>query len=237
MFEGKVEAALHVLNESGSKADQPLSLSSPLSDSDPSLETVCKAIISKHPDPAPISPLYSLLSDTPPPDHESHFVKFESIDGMLIRRTIMHMDGAAGPSGGMDVSSWKKMCSSFAIIHCVRELYQSGEVDGVLCVDASNAFNASNRGLALCNILHLCPSFGRLLINMYRSDVSMFIDGDCILSKEGTTQGDPLQETLPCDCQRLMDVASERGASVWLSALPIIEHGFDLHKRSFRDAL
>ena len=34
-----------------------------------------------------------------------------------------------------------------------------------------------------------------------------------------------------------MDVASERGASVWLSALPIKEHGFDLHKGSFRDAL
>ena len=76
----------------------------PLSYSDPSLGTVHEAIISKHPDPAPISPLYSLLSDTPPPDHEPHFVKFESIDGMLIRRTIMLMDGATGLSG-MDVSS------------------------------------------------------------------------------------------------------------------------------------
>ena len=27
---------------------------------------------------------------------------------------------------------------------------------------------------------------------MYRSDVSMFIDGDCIVLKEGTTQRDPL---------------------------------------------
>ena len=46
-----------------------------------------------------------------------------------------------------------------------------------------------------------------------------------------------VRETLPCDCQRLMDVASERGASVWLSALPIKEHGFDPHKGSFQDAL
>ena len=111
MLEGKVKAALCVLNKSGSKADQPLSLSSPLSDSDLSLGTVHEAIFRKHPDPAPISPFYSLLTDTPPLDHDPHFVKFESIDGILIRPTIIHMDGAAGPSG-MDVSTWK-MRSSF----------------------------------------------------------------------------------------------------------------------------
>ena len=65
-------------------------------------------------------------------------------------------------------------------------------MEGILCVDASNAFNALNRGLALRNILHLCPSLGRLLINTYQSHSSLFIDGDCILSKESTTQGDPL---------------------------------------------
>ena len=74
----------------------------------------------------------------------------------------------------------------------MRELYDSGEMEVILCVDASNAFNALNRGFALRNILHLCPSFGRLLINTYQSHSSLFIDGDCILSKEGTTQGDPL---------------------------------------------
>ena len=34
-----------------------------------------------------------------------------------------------------------------------------------------------------------------------------------------------------------MAVASEKGASSWLSTLPIIEHGFALHKGAFRDAL
>ena len=34
-----------------------------------------------------------------------------------------------------------------------------------------------------------------------------------------------------------MEVASEPGASLWLSALPIQEYGFALHKGSFRDAL
>ena len=47
MFDGKVKAALHAPNESGSKAGQPLSLSSPLSDSDPSLGTVRDVLFKK----------------------------------------------------------------------------------------------------------------------------------------------------------------------------------------------
>jgi hypothetical protein len=31
-----------------------------------------------------------------------------------------------------------------------------------------------------------------ILINTYQSDIQMFIGGETILSKEGTTQGDPL---------------------------------------------
>ena len=52
-----------------------------------------------------------------------------------------------------------------------------------------------------------------------------------------TTRTQQVRESLPSDCQRLMDVACEHGASIWLSALPLREHGFDLHKGSFRDAL
>ncbi len=34
-----------------------------------------------------------------------------------------------------------------------------------------------------------------------------------------------------------MDQASERGASSWLTAIPIAEYEFILHKQAFRDAL
>ncbi len=37
--------------------------------------------------------------------------------------------------------------------------------------------------------------------------------------------------------KRLMEISSEKGASSWLTVLPIKEHGFLLHKGSFRDAL
>ena len=37
--------------------------------------------------------------------------------------------------------------------------------------------------------------------------------------------------------KRALEVSKEKGASSWLSALPITEHGFALHKGAFRDAL
>ena len=46
-----------------------------------------------------------------------------------------------------------------------------------------------------------------------------------------------LYNNLPPDLQRCMTIAQERGASNWLTVLPLAEHGFDLHKGAFRDAL
>ena len=37
--------------------------------------------------------------------------------------------------------------------------------------------------------------------------------------------------------QRLFDIADEKGVSSWLNCLPISDHGFNLHKRVFWDAL
>ena len=42
------------------------------------------------------------------------------------------------------------------------------------------------------NIRRLCPPIATILINLYRSPTELFVDGDVILSQEGTTQGDPL---------------------------------------------
>ena len=79
-----------------------------------------------------------------------------------------------------------------AAVHTIRHLYSDPNIDGLLLVDASNAFNSLNREVALRNILHLCPSFGRVLVNTYRVGVNMYIGGESIKSVEGTTQGDPM---------------------------------------------
>ena len=46
-----------------------------------------------------------------------------------------------------------------------------------------------------------------------------------------------LQNELPAPLQRSMELSQEKGASTWLTALPINDHGFALHKSAFRDAL
>ena len=46
-----------------------------------------------------------------------------------------------------------------------------------------------------------------------------------------------LKEQLPADLQRSMELASEKGASNWLFALPLEKYGFALHKDTFQDAV
>ncbi len=110
MFQGKVKAALRLLNGKGSKAGQPLSLDEVMSTDG---STVRDKLIEKHPNPAPFDSSHSLLQSTPPSDHEPHFIEFHQIDGGMIRTMILRMDGAAGPSG-LDASHWKKICTSFS---------------------------------------------------------------------------------------------------------------------------
>ena len=46
-----------------------------------------------------------------------------------------------------------------------------------------------------------------------------------------------LQRQLPVSLQRRRELSQEKGASTWLMALPIDNHGFALHKAAFWDAL
>ena len=46
-----------------------------------------------------------------------------------------------------------------------------------------------------------------------------------------------VKDKLPTSMQRAMSLSTEKGSSSWLSALPIAEHGFALHKSAFRDAI
>lgn len=79
-----------------------------------------------------------------------------------------------------------------AAVHAVRTLFLREETEALLLVDATNAFNSLNRQTALHNIQKLCPSIATALINTYRVPSQLFVDGDVLLSREGTTQGDPL---------------------------------------------
>ena len=79
-----------------------------------------------------------------------------------------------------------------AAVHTMHQVYESPEIEAAILIDASNAFNSLNREAALRNIQELCPPLSRIIINTYREDPQLFIDGSTLYSKEGTTQGDPL---------------------------------------------
>ena len=79
-----------------------------------------------------------------------------------------------------------------AAVHALNNLFNHPCCEAAIQVDASNAFNCLNRKVALRNILHLCPSLAKILINTYRNEINLHIGGETILSQEGTTQGDPL---------------------------------------------
>ena len=80
-----------------------------------------------------------------------------------------------------------------AAIHSMKLIFEQDSTDGVILVDASNAFNSLNRKAALHNIRAICQEFSTVLSNTYRLPVRMFIQGgEEILSVEGTTWGDNL---------------------------------------------
>ena len=82
---------------------------------------------------------------------------------------------------------------SEAAIHAMSQVFAEEGTDGILLIDASNAFNQMNRSVALHNIQITCKEMSLYIINTYRSPSKLFIcGGGEILSQEGTTQGDPL---------------------------------------------
>lgn len=77
-------------------------------------------------------------------------------------------------------------------VHAVRAISEDANTEAVLLIDASNAFNSLNWEAALRNAHILCPAITPILTNTYCNDSPLFIDGETILSREGTTQGDSL---------------------------------------------
>ena len=99
-----------------------------------------------------------------------------------IQETAGPLQAATGLHGGAE-----------AAIHAMKTIFEKDDTEGVILVDASNAFNSLNRHAALHNIQILCPNFATILINTYRLPTRLIILGaKYILSTEGTTQGDNL---------------------------------------------
>lgn len=62
-------------------------------------------------------------------------------------------------------------------------------------------------------------------------------DTRTLCRQQEATAAAELKDKLPSNLQKALTVSAEKGASSWLSTLPIEEHGFTLHKGAFKDAL
>ena len=79
-----------------------------------------------------------------------------------------------------------------AAAHAMNEIMAEEATDGILLVDASNAFNSLNRASLLHNIRYLCPPLSTYIRNCYGTPARLFVAGGHEFeSAEGTTQGDP----------------------------------------------
>ena len=87
---------------------------------------------------------------------------------------------SAGQIGGVE-----------AAVHALNSHFQSDNCDGVLLLDAQNAFNNMNRRLALKNMSFYCPDLSTFLQNVYGKSRLLFAGEHTFFSAEGATQGDP----------------------------------------------
>ena len=62
-----------------------------------------------------------------------------------------------------------------AAVFAMRRIFHDSATDGILFVDASNAFNNLNRHVALWNTQYYCPVVAKILINCYRSNAYLYL--------------------------------------------------------------
>ena len=99
-----------------------------------------------------------------------------------IKEVVGPLQVCAGHSAGSE-----------AAIHAMNQVFNKEGADGVLLIDATNAFNQMNRTVGIHNIGITCKEITLYTINTYRSPSRLFISGGGEISSQmGTTQGDPL---------------------------------------------
>ena len=74
----------------------------------------------------------------------------------------------------------------------MKQIFSSLSVDGILLVDATNAFNELNHQVALHNVEAICPVLASILINNYCQDDFLMLT---LTSHKKTSSNYPLHHT------------------------------------------
>ena len=72
-------------------------------------------------------------------------------------------------------------------VQAMRANFEDDNTDGILFVDAANAFSNLNRKVALFNIQYVCAPIFTILINCYRTSAHSYVGCLPLYSEEGTT--------------------------------------------------
>ena len=78
--------------------------------------------------------------------------------GKVVEKTLAWTtyDDIVNTAGPLEASGGLTEGAETAI-HAIKEIYQQDSIEGVILVDASNAFNPMNQQTALRNIQYICP--------------------------------------------------------------------------------
>ena len=158
-----------------------------------SVAVVARRICSTLVDPVGLSPLIAcrlIALDKCPGVHP---IGIGEMVRRIIGKVISHIirDDLQEAAGSSQLCAGQESGSE-AAVYAIHKIFKEEETEAVLEVNDTNAFNRLNRQSTLQNIRVLCPFLAMALINTYRNNAELFIDGEYVLSREGTTQGDPL---------------------------------------------
>ena len=104
---------------------------------------------------------------------------------IIQKKGVLQVAGSLQLWGGQDAGSE-------AAIHAMHDVFNDDKMEGILLIDAENAFNSVNRKVMLHNLKFICPVIATYISNCYMCPAGLFIiGGGESPSKEGTTQGDP----------------------------------------------
>ena len=105
----------------------------------------------------------------------------------LLKQDIIEASGTLQTCSGID-------SGIEAAVHAMADQFAKDNTQGLLLVDATNAFNSIHRETALDTVATHCPAFHQYLKNTYQARTKLFVsgskEGEYIWSEEGNTQGD-----------------------------------------------
>ena len=78
------------------------------------------------------------------------------------------------------------------MIHAIHDVFNDDNITGIFMIDEENAFNLISQKIKLHNLKLICPIIATYIESCYMCPVRLFIiGGGELLSKDGTTKGDP----------------------------------------------